>query len=103
MYERMHKTTLFIDGMHCGSCVAAVTSALRRLPSVHVERAVVGEVTVAHDAAATSRNALVAAVQRTGYQVSDDRASLGPAAGGCCGPRLRHAPGRGRSAGQVPE
>ena len=91
MYARMRKTTLLIDGMHCGSCVAAVTSALHRLPSLHVERAVVGEVTVVHDPAATSRSAMVAAVARAGYRVLEEGRSAGRAVGGCCGSHRPHA------------
>ena len=90
MYERMQKTTLAVDGMHCGSCVAAVSSALRRLPSVHVERAAVGEVTVMHDPAATSRGALVTAVEGAGYRVVEDRGGVHTAQGGCCGSRRPH-------------
>ena len=91
MYARMQKTTLFVDGMHCGSCVAAVSSALRRLPSVHVERAVVGEVTVMHDPAATSRGALVTAVEGAGYRVVEDGGAIHPTERGCCGSRRPHA------------
>ena len=63
------KTTLTIDGMHCGSCVAAVSSALRRLPSVHVERAAVGEVTLVRDPRAAPYATLVTAVAQAGYRV----------------------------------
>jgi copper chaperone len=87
MYERMRKTTLAVDGMHCGSCVAAVSSALRRLPSVHVERAVVGEVTVTHDSVAAPRGALVSAIEHAGYQVGEEGGVAQPTQGGCCGSR----------------
>ena len=87
MYKRMQKTTLFINGMHCGSCVTAVSSALQRLPSVHVERAAVGEVTVTHDPVATPRGALVSAIEHAGYQVAEERAAVHSAQGGCCGSR----------------
>ena len=94
MYERMQKTTLRVDGMHCGSCVAAVSAALRRLPTVRVERAAMGEVSVVHDPAASPRGALVAAVERAGYRVTDgDAPAPRPAPGsGCCGSRRPHAP-----------
>ena len=70
MNAGLSKTTLHIDGMHCGSCVAAVSSALRRLPTVHVERAAVGEITVVRDPAAAPYGALVNAVERCGYRVA---------------------------------
>lgn len=69
MKAELTKTTLHIDGMHCGSCVAALSTALRRIPTVHVERAVVGEITVVRDPRAASYGALVAAVEHAGYHV----------------------------------
>lgn len=39
MNAALSKTTLHLEGMHCGSCVTAVSSALPRLPTVHVEQA----------------------------------------------------------------
>ena len=90
MYERMRKATFFVDGMRCGGCVAAVSSALRRLPSVRVERAVVGEVTVTHDPAGSPRGALVSAIGRAGYRVAEERGAVHPTEGGCCGSRRPH-------------
>ena len=58
--------------MHCGGCVAAVSAALRRLPTVHVDRIVVGEVTVVRDPSATTYGALVNAVERAGYRVANE-------------------------------
>lgn len=71
MKAALSKTTLYIEGMHCGSCVAAVSSALRRLPTLHVERAAVGEITVARDPVAAPHGALVDALERAGYRVAN--------------------------------
>ena len=87
MYERMQKATIFVDGMHCRSCVAAVSSALRRLPSVRLEHAGLGEVTVMHDPAASPRGALVAAIERAGYRVAEHRGPVHLATSGCRGSR----------------
>jgi copper chaperone len=60
-------TTLKVDGMTCGHCVQAVSTALKAVPGV--ERAMVvlesGLAEVEGDAPA---DALVAAVQEEGYQ-----------------------------------
>ncbi len=65
-------TTLTIEGMTCASCVRRVERALSKTPGVAsaavnlaTERA-----TVSYDAATTSMDDLVAAVQRAGYDAS---------------------------------
>lgn len=74
MKSDLSKTTLRIAGMHCGSCVAALSTALRRIPTVHVERAAVGEITLVRDPRAASYAALRAAVEHAGYRVIDGNA-----------------------------
>ena len=77
MKAELTKTTLRIDGMHCGSCVAAVATALRRLPTVHVDRAVVGEITLVRNPHAAPYGALVAAVEHAGYRVVNGNGMAG--------------------------
>lgn len=77
MRAELSKTTLRIDGMHCGSCIAAVSTALRRIPTVHVERAAVGEVTLVRDPRAAPYGALVAAVEHAGYRVVNGNGAAG--------------------------
>ena len=74
MKSELTKTTLRIGGMHCGSCVAALSMALRRIPTVHVERAAIGEITLVRDPRAASDGALRAAVEHAGYRVLDGNA-----------------------------
>ena len=71
MKSGINKTTLRIEGMRCRSCVAAVATTLRELPSVHIERAAVGEVTLVRDRVAAPYATLVAAVERAGYRVAN--------------------------------
>ena len=87
MRSTLAKSTLHIEGMHCAGCVDAVTAALRRLPTVHVERAALGAVTLVRDPVAIPWSAVVGAVNRAGYQVGDAAGlSQHPVRhGGCCG------------------
>jgi len=82
-------TTLSIDGMSCGHCVRAVSSALGALPNVAVRSVAVGSAVIeTSDPAAVSR--AVAAVQEAGYSARAAAApdvSLPTAAGSCgCAP-----------------
>ena len=63
------RTTLTIDGMHCAGCVAAVSTALSRVPGVTVDRAGVGEMTVTRDPGTATDATLASAVERAGYRV----------------------------------
>ena len=74
MKAELAKTTLRIVGMHCGRCVAVLSTALRRIPTVHVERASIGEITLVRDSRAASYAALRAAVEHAGYRVLDGNA-----------------------------
>ena len=67
----MAHTTLEIDGMTCGGCVAAVTRVLSRLPGVvsaqvSLEKA---QAIVDHDPATAPLPALRAAVEDAGFSV----------------------------------
>jgi copper chaperone CopZ len=63
----MNRTTLKIDGMTCGHCVAWVKKALTGLEGVTVENVAVGSATVTHDPAATSAEQIARAVSDAGY------------------------------------
>ncbi|NUQ10756.1 MAG: heavy-metal-associated domain-containing protein [Gemmatimonadaceae bacterium] len=64
----MHRITIPIAGMHCGGCVRAVRDALARVPSVHVEHLGVGTVTLRYDPSRTTREAVLSAIVRAGYE-----------------------------------
>lgn len=63
----MERTTLKINGMSCGHCVAAVRSELEKLDGVTVEAVQVGSATVSYDASRVGTNQLVDAVADAGY------------------------------------
>lgn len=63
----MERLTMKIDGMSCGHCVRAVSSALQRLQGVQVERVDVGSATVQYDPATASPAAIAQAVTDAGY------------------------------------
>jgi copper chaperone CopZ len=64
----MNRTTLEIDGMSCGHCVASVKNALDRLEGVTVERVAVGAATVAYDPAVASPEQIAKAITDAGYE-----------------------------------
>ena len=68
----MENATLNVTGMTCQGCVASVTRVLKAVPGV--SEAVVelkpGKATVAYDAGRTTLQALKAAVQDAGYDVT---------------------------------
>ena len=63
----MSRTTLKIDGMSCGHCVAAVTQALQSVDGVTVENVAVGTATVSYDPAIVSPTKLAEAIEDAGY------------------------------------
>lgn len=84
----METTELRVDGMTCGSCVASVTKALKRVPGVQdveVDLAS-GIARVSGEHTAHQMPALVAALGEAGYEA--DAATSSPStrqhpAGGC--------------------
>ncbi len=68
----METTTLKIDGMTCGGCVASVTRVLRAVPGVSDAAVTLtpGQATVTFDAARTNAPALREAVEKGGYAVA---------------------------------
>ena len=63
----MEQTTIAIQGMSCGHCVAAVKGALGQLDGVQVEEVKVGSATVAYDPAAVTPERIAQAVSAEGY------------------------------------
>lgn len=62
------ETTITIEGMSCGHCVAAVREALAALPGVTVENVGIGSAKLAYDPNQTTIDAIRAAIEDAGYQ-----------------------------------
>jgi len=84
----MQTTELKVDGMTCGSCVASVTKALKRVPGVQNVEVDLGSgiASVSGEHAAHQVPELVAALREAGYEAG--AVTGGPAAhqrpaGGC--------------------
>jgi copper chaperone len=92
----METIKLAISGMTCGHCVSSVRSALASVPGVQVDDVRIGSAQVHLDGSATSAStdAVFAAVQDAGYDVSVDASSTstqqdsGSTGGGCCAPSV---------------
>jgi copper chaperone len=67
----MERTTLKIEGMSCGHCVAAVRAALTDVPGVEVERVDIGSAHVTYDPTRTDARAIAEAVRDAGYEPAD--------------------------------
>ena len=63
----MNRTTLKIEGMTCGHCVASVRQTLQELDGVTVESVAVGSATVEYDPALASVEQIAEAVGDAGY------------------------------------
>lgn len=63
----MEQTTIAIQGMSCGHCVAAVKGALGQLDGVEVQEVKVGSATVAYDPAAVTPERITKAITDEGY------------------------------------
>ena len=63
----MEQTTITIQGMSCGHCVAAVKGALHRLEGVQVQDVKIGSAQVAYDPAAVSPERIAGAIADEGY------------------------------------
>jgi copper ion binding protein len=68
---KMEKIKLRVEGMMCGHCEIAIQDAVRKLPGVKKVKASKRKkaVSAEFDAAQTSRDAIIAAVSATGYEV----------------------------------
>jgi copper chaperone CopZ len=63
----MTEIQIAISGMSCGHCVSRVSKALSALPGVRVDSVEVGSARVAYEAAAISRERVLAAVRDLGF------------------------------------
>jgi len=63
----MNRTTLAIEGMSCGHCVASVKKTLDRMESVVVDHVALGNATVEYDPTVVSPDEIAAAVTGAGY------------------------------------
>ena len=63
----MEQTTIVIEGMSCGHCVASVKGALGRLAGVEVQEVKVGSATVAYDPRALTATHIPLAIEAEGY------------------------------------
>jgi copper chaperone len=63
----MTEIQIAISGMSCGHCVSRVSKALGALPGVRVDSVEVGSARVAFEAAAISREKVLAAIRDLGY------------------------------------
>ncbi len=68
----METTTLRIEGMTCGGCVASVTRVLKAVPGVAEADVTLqpGSATVTFDAARTNVPALRVAIEDAGFDVA---------------------------------
>jgi copper chaperone len=63
----MEQTTIAIQGMSCGHCVASVKGALGRLEGVEVQEVKVGSAKVAYDPKAVTPERITKAIADEGY------------------------------------
>ena len=63
----MEQTTLQIDGMSCGHCVARVEKALSKLDGVSVRRVAIGSAEIDHDPARAPFARIREAIDDAGY------------------------------------
>ncbi|HEX6036414.1 cation transporter [Longimicrobium sp.] len=63
----MEQTTIAIQGMSCGHCVASVKGALSRLDGVEVQEVKVGSAKVAYDPQAVTPERITQAISDEGY------------------------------------
>lgn len=66
----MTRTSLRIDGMSCGHCVASVRKALERLDGVTVQHVAIGSATVEYDPTLASPVKIAEAVSDAGYSAA---------------------------------
>ena len=77
-HPMVRTTTLVIENMHCGGCLAKVEGALGRVRGVAHARANLSQrrVAVAHDTAMADVPALVDALARAGFRAAELMATL---------------------------
>ena len=63
----MEQTTIAIQGMSCGHCVAAVKGALGQLDGVQVQEVKIGSAQVAYDPQSVTPERIAQAIADEGY------------------------------------
>lgn len=66
----MQRVTIAIEGMSCGHCVKAVSSALEKLDGVKIEEVSIGSATVVYDPEITPMERIAHAVREAGYEAT---------------------------------
>ena len=61
---------LSVTGMHCGSCVRRVTTALEAIPDVQIQSVEVGSARITFDSDKVLPQEVVASINRIGFQAS---------------------------------
>lgn len=64
----MAEVTIYIDGMHCGSCIRRVTQALASIQGMHVEEVRLGAARVNSIQNSVPVELLIAALAKAGYK-----------------------------------
>ncbi len=64
----MNKLNLAISGMSCGHCVASVSSALKKVDGVTVDRVDIGSASVSYDPTLATPEKIREAIEDAGYQ-----------------------------------
>jgi Cu2+-exporting ATPase len=75
--QRLGESALQLSGMHCAACAGIIEAALAAVPGVHAVQvgAAAQRASVRWDPARTQPSALIAAVQRAGYDAVPDAAA----------------------------
>jgi len=69
----LHTLKLSIRGMHCGSCVGRVTTALKGVEGVELSAVSVGSASLTFDPEQTSAYQIALAVDRIGFAAHVER------------------------------
>ena len=59
-----------VAGMHCGSCVRRVTTALEAIPGVQIQSVEVGSARIIFDSGKATPQEIVTSINRIGFQAS---------------------------------
>lgn len=61
---------LLVAGMHCGSCVRRVTTALEAVPGIQVQSVEIGSAHVVFDPGKATPQEIADSINRIGFQAS---------------------------------
>jgi copper chaperone len=66
--SQKQEARIFVEGMHCESCVMRLKTALKKLESVDLKDVQVGSADVAFDPSKTSLDQIASAIHRIGFR-----------------------------------